>query len=264
MATFNRLARLRPTLFKMSYQPTYTSFLPAYIAMSSMHPLKITQRRLLEQRKKEGLWWHTTAGTDISKSSCVRHWASRRLRKAFVEELRQRGYDESGKLVDVGKIEDAYVQRVIKSGRRVDMHGSLRLHGVPTLVPAKFERVKEEVRGIVDALVQTAVDAALEMRFEDSRHGESRIMAPERTPQTQRPKNQRSSASPARGHNARKTVASEKEPSRVKPTASSALASRFREKTAAAAPRIKPRAPAQAAPRSRKSSTISLGEDHCV
>jgi hypothetical protein len=249
MKPLNRLARLKPTLFKLSYSPTYTSFVPAHIATNSTHPLNITQRRLLKQRKKEGLWWHTTTGVDVSKSSCVRHWALRRLRQAFVEELRRRGYDESGKLVDASKMEDAYVRRVVQSGRCMDMQGSVRMHGVPTLVPAKYEMVKEEVRGIVDALVQTAVDTALDVRRQDSRNEESRNMAPGRTAQGQRPKNQRSA----------------REPSRVKPTASSGLAFRFRDMTAAAAAsRIKPRAPARAAPRGEKSSTISLGEDYCV
>ncbi|KAJ4399035.1 hypothetical protein N0V91_009731 [Didymella pomorum] len=162
MKPLNRLARLKPTLFKLSYSPTHTSFAPNYIAANPTHPLHITQRRLLKQRKKEGLLWHTTTGVDVSKSSCVRHWALRRLRQAFVEELRDKGYDESGKCVDFSKIEDGYVRRVVQSGRCVDMQGSVRMHGVPTLVPAKYETVKEEIRGIVDALVQTAVDAALD------------------------------------------------------------------------------------------------------
>ncbi|KAF3046052.1 hypothetical protein E8E12_010697 [Didymella heteroderae] len=258
MKPLNRLARLKPALFKLSYSPAYTSFLPNHIATNTSHPLNITQRRLLKQRKQEGLWWHTTTGTDISKLSCVRHWALRRLKRAFVEELRERGYDESGKLVDVGKIEDAYVQRVVKSGRRVDMAGSLRMHGVPTLVPAKYEKVKEEVRAIVDALVQTAVDAALESRAE-----ESRDKASERRPHAQRAQSQRPTAAPARGRAMKKMVPVEKEPSRVKPKVSPALPIKTRT-AVAAAPRVKPKAPARAAPRSRKSSTMSLGEDYCV
>ncbi|KAF3045295.1 hypothetical protein E8E11_007396 [Didymella keratinophila] len=265
MKPLNRLARLKPTLFKLSYSPTYTSFAPNYVAANSTHPLHITQRRLLKRRKKEGLWWHTTTGVDVSKSSCVRHWALRRLRQAFVEELREKGYDDSGKLVDVSKIEDGYVRRVVESGRCVDMQGSVRMHGVPTLVPAKYETVKKEVGGIVDALVQTAVDAALDVRCEDNRNEESRNKVPGRTPQAQRPKNQRSVAVPARAHTVKKAVAGEKESSRVKPTASSGLASRFRDMTATtAASRVKPRAPARATPRVTRSSTMSLGEDYCV
>jgi hypothetical protein len=265
MKPLNRLARLKPTLFKLSYSPTHTSFAPNYIAANPTHPLHITQRRLLKQRKKEGLLWHTTTGVDVSKSSCVRHWALRRLRQAFVEELRDKGYDESGKCVDFSKIEDGYVRRVVQSGRCVDMQGSVRMHGVPTLVPAKYETVKEEIRGIVDALVQTAVDAALDVSRQDSRIEESRNTIPGRTPQAQRPRDGRTAAAPARRYTMKQSVAGKKESSRVKPTASSALASRFKDVTATtAASRIKPRAPARAVPRGGRSSTISLGEDHCV
>ena len=265
MKPLNRLARLKPTLFKLSYSPTYTSFAPNYVAANPTHPLHITQRRLLKQRKREGLLWHTTTGVDVSKSSCVRHWALRRLRQAFVEELRNKGYDESGKCVDVSKIEDGYVRRVVQSGRCVDMQGSVRMHGVPTLVPAKYETVKEEIREIVDALVQTAVDAALDLSRQDSRIEESRNTASGRTPRAQRPRDGGSAAAPARSHTVKQAVTGKKESSRVKPAASSGLASRFRDMTATtAASRVKPRAPARAAPRGGRSSTKSLEEDYCV
>ncbi|KAF1929365.1 uncharacterized protein M421DRAFT_100470 [Didymella exigua CBS 183.55] len=185
----HRLSRLKPSCFKISYSPTYTSFLPNHIAVNASHPLHIAQRRLRNEQKKEGLWWHVTNGTDLSKSSCVRHWARRRLTQAFVDELRERGYDDKGKMVDAGEVQDSYVQRVLKSGRRVDVTGSLRMHGVPLLVPAKYEKVKEEVRGVVEALVQSAVDEALELKGEERSGGSTT-----KRPQSHRPQNQRPQA----------------------------------------------------------------------
>jgi hypothetical protein len=173
--------------------------------------------------------------------------------QAFVEELRARGYDKSGKLVDASAIKDSYVARVVKSGRSVDLTGSLRMHGVPPLVPAKYEAVKEEVRGIVDALVQCAVDAALEFRGEG-----------ERSAGTRRPQIQRSQAAPVRKHISRGKKDAEDELPRMKPTAPPRLPFRIRT-ASSAAPRMKPKAvPARAAPRTKKSSTMGLAEDYCI
>lgn len=77
-------------------------------------------------------------------------------------ELKERGYDETGKLVDKAKLaERADVMNVVRRGGSVDLTGSLRMHGVGPLITAKFEAVKEEVGGMVEALVQSAVDTAL-------------------------------------------------------------------------------------------------------
>lgn len=169
-----------------------------------------------------------------------------------MEELEERGYDQSGRLVDVDKVQDLYVQRVVKSGRNADLTGSLRLHGVPSLVPAKYGKVKKEIREVVDMLVQSALDSALELRGEASSGG----------PVTSRPQNQRTQAVATRGSIVKKTVPTEQQPLRRKPTASPEVPLRVR--TAHAAPRMKPKGPAQGAPRAEKSSKSRLEEKNCV
>ncbi|KAJ4994429.1 hypothetical protein SVAN01_00258 [Stagonosporopsis vannaccii] len=161
-AAVNRLSKLHLKTVKVSYSPTYTNFILNHIATNPAHPLYISQRRRQREHKKDGLWWHATNGTDISKSGCVRTWARRRLRQAFVEELKAAGYDATGKLVNATAMQDRTdVMNVLRLGRSVDLSGSLRMHGIGPLVPAKFETVKEEVRGIIEALVQSSVDTAL-------------------------------------------------------------------------------------------------------
>ncbi|KAF2629676.1 hypothetical protein BU25DRAFT_318788, partial [Macroventuria anomochaeta] len=160
-AVVHRLSKLNLKTFRVSYSPTYTNFLLNHIATHPSHPLYISQRRKQQEHKKEGLWWHATNGIDISKSGCVRTWARRRLRQAFVEELKAKGYDETGRLVDVDAMQEKRdVTNVVRLGRSVDLTGSLRIHGVGPLIPAKFNTVKEEMRGIVEALVQSSVDTA--------------------------------------------------------------------------------------------------------
>lgn len=211
-----RLSKLKLKTFKVSYSPTYTSYIPRIIASNPSHPLYITQRRRQQGQRKEGLWWHATNGTDISKKSTVRTWARRRLRQAFVEELKVKGYDETGKLVDATALERRDVINVIKTGRSVDLIGSLRMHGVAPLVPAKFETVKEEMRGVVDALVQSAVDQALGFAGEGERSGGLR-----QRPQNRRPLGSRPVAAPMAS---RKILSHTEETLRVTPLVASAQA----------------------------------------
>lgn len=114
--------------------------------------------------------WHATNGVDISKSGCVRTWARRRLRHAFVEELKLRGYDETGKLIDAAAMQTRRdAMAMLNLGRSIDLTGSLRMHGVGPLIPAKFETVKQEMRSLVNLLIQWAVDTAFGSKGEDKK-----------------------------------------------------------------------------------------------
>ncbi|KAH6618591.1 hypothetical protein C7974DRAFT_33030 [Boeremia exigua] len=156
------LSKLHLTTFKVSYSPAYTNFILNHIAINPSHPLYISQARRQGEHKKEGLWWHATNGTDISKSGCVRTWARRRLRRAFVEALKARGYDETGKLVDATAMQHRRdVMNVVRLGRSVDLTGSLRMHGVGPLIAAKFETVKEEMSSVIETILRSMVNTAL-------------------------------------------------------------------------------------------------------
>jgi hypothetical protein len=158
----HRLSKLKLTTFKPSYSPSYANLSTNHIASNTAHPLCIAQRRRQQERPRHGLWWCATTGLDVSKSSCVRTWARRRMRHALLEALKAKGYDEKGKLVDKEAMKDEpVVQQVLARGRSMDLMGTLRMHGINPLLPAKFETVQADMRSIVGALVMTAVDNAL-------------------------------------------------------------------------------------------------------
>jgi hypothetical protein len=168
----HRLSKLKLTTFKPSYSPSYANLSTNHIASNTAHPLCIAQRRRQQERPRHGLWWCATTGLDVSKSSCVRTWARRRMRHALLEALKAKGYDEKGKLVDKEAMRDEpVVQQVLARGRSMDLMGTLRLHGINPLLPAKFETVQADMRRIVGALVMTAVDNALGVAGEGQKTG---------------------------------------------------------------------------------------------
>jgi hypothetical protein len=91
-----------------------------------------------------------------SKKSVVRNWLKRRLRQAFVEELKSRGYDRDGNAITKGKhaAEEIGQEMIIAQRPRV-LTGSLRLSVQPSLLTTKFVDVKREAGSVVDSLIQT-------------------------------------------------------------------------------------------------------------
>jgi hypothetical protein len=166
---FSQLAKQQSKLFKVNYAPEYKTFINNYVVSDTSHPLHETQKRRSRERKKEGLWWHATTGADLTKSSCVRAWARRRLRNAVVEELRTRGYDEHGKVLDAGDLQSGgNSSRITAPSKSPNLKGSLRLHIQAPLIPAKYTEIKAETAKIIEIIVgaikHETVDTAISKR----------------------------------------------------------------------------------------------------
>jgi hypothetical protein len=152
------LAHFQPKLFRLNYSPNYTTFIKHFIAHDAQHPLNIQRKREYENRKREGLWWHITSTVDLSKSSVVRNSCRKRLRKAFVDALRERGFDERGKLVEFEALEKhlGSLGGWMRGGEDVHiaLTGSLRFHVAGPLITAKYKEVKEESGMVIEALLE--------------------------------------------------------------------------------------------------------------
>ncbi|KAF2201347.1 hypothetical protein GQ43DRAFT_349635, partial [Delitschia confertaspora ATCC 74209] len=144
--------------FECYYQPAYKYFFPNNIVNDRTHPLHIAGLRKRRDRPKEGLWWIVSVGSATSKARVVRSWLRRRLRNAFIEELKNRGFDENGKGIVMsrraqGEGGGAVMEEVDKAQGMRELRGSLRLHAISPLITAKFEDVKKETAFVVNALV---------------------------------------------------------------------------------------------------------------
>jgi len=149
------LARQKPKTFSVNYAPEYKTFIPHHIAHDASHPLHIAQRRRLAERPKEGLWWHVTASTGLSKSSCVRNWARRRLRNAMRHALQQSGYDDMGNMVNVAAIQDKPdLLRVLQQRGTLNLKGSLKLNVQAPLIPTKYADLCTETEKLVGCFLQ--------------------------------------------------------------------------------------------------------------
>jgi hypothetical protein len=157
-SVFAAIMRTPPACFTVSHSHDYKTFMLQHVLADRTHPLHETQKRRQRQRKREGLWWHVTTSSELSKSSCVRAWARRRLRNAVVEELKLRGYDDTGKPLPVEESTKIAAAVLPKSTAPTmpELTGSMRLHVQAPLIPAKFPVVRAEIGHVINQLVRAA------------------------------------------------------------------------------------------------------------
>jgi hypothetical protein len=79
---------------KYAYASTVSKLLD--FPEAALHP-KFEKRW---QTRQEPLWWNVTARRDFEHKRSVRSWVSRRVRVAFVESLRKRGYAQDGSRIN--------------------------------------------------------------------------------------------------------------------------------------------------------------------
>ncbi|KAF9738335.1 hypothetical protein PMIN06_009873 [Paraphaeosphaeria minitans] len=196
----NRFSSFQPTTFKISYSPEYKTYLQHHAANDWLHPLHILRRREMAKRKREALWWHVTTGVDLSRSSVVRSWCRRRLRGAFTEGLKERGFDEFGRLVNVAKLrEQKGFERLSERNAVLSLDGSVRLHITPALVTAKYADVRKETADTIHILLEALKDNMQSSYLSDPRPQ----TRPRRKtfPQSEAPSRSRETASQALPHN---------------------------------------------------------------
>ncbi|KAF2635046.1 hypothetical protein P280DRAFT_367051, partial [Massarina eburnea CBS 473.64] len=158
-AIFRHLERFPSKNFRTNYSAEHKTFIAQHIVNDIQHPLNGQRRREQQRRKQEGLWWHITTSTDLSKSSVVRTWCRRRLHNAFADVLKKRGIDEYGRLVDAEALESSHRGLVMASKGRDDwiLKGSFRFHALVPCIPAKYADLQKELGALVDAMLKDAL-----------------------------------------------------------------------------------------------------------
>lgn len=169
MSVGHHLSRHRFQFFACNHASQYKAFINLRVQEDDQHPLNEVQKRLYQERKREGLWWNVTVGVNLSKAKVVRSWVRRRLQNAFVEELRERGIEQDGRLLGKGRGVERHgiPADVIQQYGSVSLMGSLRLHANPSVVTAKYTDVRKETGVVVDALL---LSLKTDLRIPDRRN----------------------------------------------------------------------------------------------
>lgn len=162
-STSQQAADKGPPLINFSYEPNpqpfncTTQHTTRIFAADPFHPFfpKI-QRRVAAHDPKDFIWVVRCA-TDICKKPTYRHSVQKKLRRAFKEALRQKGYDEKGlplQQANVAKVDGTRTSAAAATGR---LSGALALFFVgnqKSVLTAKGGGMKAEAERILRKVLQ--------------------------------------------------------------------------------------------------------------
>ena len=149
----------RVTLFYMHHHPK--NVLPPvasrYIDMMSYHPAVPKIEHIYKHREKGTLWWNISPAKMVGHKKVIRSWCSRRVRHAFRDALRERGFDRDGKVNVLNESGDVV-------GKEKGLQGTLDIRMNATLFEAKYADIEEQAGLLVDHLRDMAARQAKKTR----------------------------------------------------------------------------------------------------
>ncbi|PGH34109.1 hypothetical protein GX50_03072 [[Emmonsia] crescens] len=107
-------------------------------------------------REKGNLWWSASTHGDItSEKSVIRSWCARRVRTAFRDALKERGYDKTGRRIpDIEQQEQEQQQQ--QDGKSLSqlevLKGTLEIHFRLAVKAAKYTDLVREAGVIVERI----------------------------------------------------------------------------------------------------------------
>lgn len=142
-----------PTVNILRFAFSPTTFYPSHSANLILSDLdnvrrERTKARLLA-RPRDGLWVTYSCNAFI-KQSVVKSWCQRRLKRAVLEALRDRGYDKLGRRrIEKGK--NGVV--VVEQQGKINLRGTLEINGFSNMALAEWEEVKRQIGLVVERVV---------------------------------------------------------------------------------------------------------------
>jgi hypothetical protein len=124
------------------YWREYTCSEPAYRTFSEGSEIDALKVGLVYKKKQqEGLWWWANCASGISNKATIRHFYTRKLRKAWEHALNEKGYASDGS------------RRVEGDGIK-GLTGSLQLLGIARVADAPWDEVKEQCASVLDEVTR--------------------------------------------------------------------------------------------------------------
>lgn len=135
--------------FEPHARPINCTTLPAttQIATDACHPLYTPIQRRLSSFDPHKLSWTVRVPTALSKKRVIRMWVTKRLREAFIAELKRNGYDRSGSLVPV---QGALPRSTIPS----QLSGAISLNANLSALTAPISEIRDGCTVFVQELIK--------------------------------------------------------------------------------------------------------------
>lgn len=143
-------------ILRFAFSPTF--YYPSHSANLILSDLdnvrrERTKARLLA-RPRDGLWVTYSCNAFI-KQSVVKSWCQRRLKRAVLEALRDRGYDGLGRRIGTNGNgdRDGVVVIVEEQEQGMNLRGTLEINGFNNLALAEWNEVRRQIGLVVERVV---------------------------------------------------------------------------------------------------------------
>lgn len=130
-------------ILRFAFSPTFYPSHSANLILSDLDNVRRerTKARLLARPRDE--LWVTYSCNAFIKQSVVKSWSQRRLKRAVLEALRDRGYDRLGRRIGTNG--------VVEQGK--NLQGTLEINGFNNLALAEWKEVRRQIDLVVEKVV---------------------------------------------------------------------------------------------------------------
>ncbi|KAL3473473.1 hypothetical protein BJX99DRAFT_233523 [Aspergillus californicus] len=139
------LAKTKDLVLRFSWKPVNPPF-AARTLTQRFNPIRPKVLHLLENRDPNTLWWRVSIAPCINEKPVVQSWLGRRVRMAFKQELKTRGFDAEGRKLNLDS--------AAAGGLDKNMTGTAWIIINPTCIHKEYSRVQLDMKTLMDALIQ--------------------------------------------------------------------------------------------------------------
>ncbi|KAG5293183.1 hypothetical protein I7I50_03505 [Histoplasma capsulatum G186AR] len=147
----------RQRYFAVRYTPENTPTLRAKRFSNDSHINLYALRPKIEymwaMREKGCLWWSASTHGDItSERSVIRSWCARRVRTAFRDALKERGYDKTGRRIQAIKQHEQQIQDGRPLSQLEALKGTLEINFRLAVKAAEYTDIVREAGILIDGI----------------------------------------------------------------------------------------------------------------
>jgi len=152
------------------------------------HLLAESVNAKIRARPRDTLWWCVITPVGVSARKTVRTWSERRVRIAWSDAMRWRGFDTDGRWlgkeapkVDLGAAE--WLRNIatpLENRQETNLVGSLRLSVTDQALTASIENVRRDALTILDGLILRQPRTSNTLQWKDSKGPGKQMRLPAR------------------------------------------------------------------------------------
>ncbi|KAE8150029.1 hypothetical protein BDV25DRAFT_155188 [Aspergillus avenaceus] len=124
-----------------------------YIRMPA-NPIRPKIMDMYANRDRDCLWWRVSIQQLQQNKKVVRSWCARRVRLAFTNALKDRGYDNEGRRL-TSELEE---QEVSQDSSHSNMTGYLEIVVHTPCITEKYSSVQADMQSVIGALIEKATE----------------------------------------------------------------------------------------------------------